>query len=214
MSKQFILDSSELSQWHTLVHEAEQDYGCHLDEAMQSYLVFTLMRFAKNQQLNAKALALDYLNSHHLPNSIRSEQLRDIGDQCLLVSGLYPQSAEKRQVGVSYYVDLGRSAYQHIVKRATEQPVVTGAATRYDRGFACALFIVAECNSPFVEARRVKGRDWISHGLPGFVDSRNGDFAPAVDRRNRRARQAFGLLGCSRVSDAGEVCDARVARDE
>ena len=114
MSKQFILDSSELSQWHTLVHEAEQDYGCQLDEAMQSYLVFTLMRFAKNQQLNSKALALDYLNSHHLPNSIRSEQLRDIGDQCLLVSGLYPQSADRRQVGVSYYVDLGRSAYQHI----------------------------------------------------------------------------------------------------
>ncbi len=114
MSKQFILDSSELSQWHTLVQEAERDYGCQLDEAMQSYLVFTLMRFAKNQQLNAKALALDYLNSHHLPNAIRSEQLRDIGDQCLLVSGLYPQSAEKRLVGVNYYVDLGRSAYQHI----------------------------------------------------------------------------------------------------
>ena len=114
MSKPFILDSSELSQWHTLVHDAEQDYGCQLDEAMQSYLVFTLMRFAKNQQLNSKALAIDYLNSHHLPNSMRSEQLRDIGDQCLLVSGLYPQSAERRQVGVNYYVDLGRSAYQHI----------------------------------------------------------------------------------------------------
>jgi len=114
MSKQLIVDSSELSQWHTLVSEAEQDYGCQLDEAMQSYLVFTLMRFAKNQQLNAHALATDYLNLHHLPHSLRSEQLRNIGDQCLLVSGLFPQSAEKRQVGVSYYVDLGRSAYQHI----------------------------------------------------------------------------------------------------
>ena len=114
MSKQFILDSSELSQWHTLVHEAERDYGCQLDEAMQSYLVFTLMRFAKNQQLNSHALAIDYLNTHCLPNSLRSEQLRNIGDQCLLVSGLYPQSAEKRQVGVTYYVDLGRSAYHHI----------------------------------------------------------------------------------------------------
>ena len=112
--KQFILDSSELSQWHTLVQEAEQDYGCHLDEAMQSYLVFTLMRFARDQQLNSKALALDYLNAHHLSGSLRSEQLRDIGDQCLLVSGLYPQSAEKRQVGAGYYVDLGRSAYHHI----------------------------------------------------------------------------------------------------
>lgn len=114
MSKKFILDSSELSQWHTLVHEAEQDYGCQLDEAMQSYLVFTLMRFAKNQQLNTKALALDYLNSHQLSGKLRSEQLRDVGDQCLLVSGLYPQSAEKRQVGATYYVDLGRSAYHHI----------------------------------------------------------------------------------------------------
>ncbi|VAW53444.1 hypothetical protein MNBD_GAMMA06-701 [hydrothermal vent metagenome] len=114
MSKQFILDSSELSQWHTLVREAEQDFGCQLNETMQSYLVFTLMRFAKNPQLNAQALAIDYLNSHHLSNSLQSEQLRNIGDQCLLVSGLFPQSAEKRQVGVTYYVDLGRSAYHHI----------------------------------------------------------------------------------------------------
>lgn len=114
MGIKFILDSSELSQWHTLVEEAEQDYGCHLDEAMQSYLVFTLMRFARSQRLNSQALAIDYLRSHQLPSNLRSEQLRDIGDQCLLVSGLYPQSAEKRQVGVSYYVDLGRSAYHHI----------------------------------------------------------------------------------------------------
>ena len=114
MGKQFILDSSELSQWHTLVHEAELDYGCHLDEAMQSYLVFTLMRFSKNQQLNAHALAIDYLTSHQLPNNLRSERLRDIGDQCLLVSGLYPQSTEKRQVSAAYYVELGRSAYHHI----------------------------------------------------------------------------------------------------
>jgi uncharacterized protein YjiS (DUF1127 family) len=114
MGKQLILDSSELSQWHRLVQEAERDYGCQLDEAMQSYLVFTLMRFTKNSLLNSKALALDYLTSHHLPNDLRSEQLRDIGDQCLLVSGLYPQSAEKRQVGAGYYVDLGRSAYFNI----------------------------------------------------------------------------------------------------
>lgn len=114
MSKELILDTSELSQWHTLVKEAESDFGQRLDEAMQSYLVFTLMRFAKNQQLNSKALAIDYLNSHHLPKKLRNDQLRDIGDQCLLVSGLYPQSAIKRQVGVAYYVDLGRSAYHHI----------------------------------------------------------------------------------------------------
>jgi hypothetical protein len=114
MGNRFILDSSEVSQWHTLVREAEQDYGCQLDNDMQSYLVFTLMRFAKNQELNTQALAVDYLTSHQLPNHRCHEQLRDVGDQCLLVSGLYPRSAEKRQVSATYYIDLGRAAYHHI----------------------------------------------------------------------------------------------------
>jgi len=122
MGKRFILDSSEVSQWHTLVREAEKDYGCTLDEDLQSYLVFTLMRFAKNPQLNSQALAIDYLASQQLSKSLRHEQLRDVGDQCLLVSGLFPQSAEKRQVSASYYVDLGRSAYHH-VSTVTQQGI-------------------------------------------------------------------------------------------
>jgi hypothetical protein len=122
VAKKFILDSSELAQWHTLVSEAERDYGCQLDETMQSYLVFTLMRFAKNQHLNSQALALDYLTSHHLPASLRNDQLRDIGDQCLLVSGLFPQTAEKRQVGIDYYVNIGRSAY-HNISTITQQGI-------------------------------------------------------------------------------------------
>jgi uncharacterized protein YjiS (DUF1127 family) len=122
MSKRFILASSELSQWHVLVSEAEQDYGCQLDEAMQSYLVFTLMRFARDQQLNSQALALDFLSSHLLPQSQRHEQLRAVGDQCLLVSGLYPMTAEKRQVSIDYYVNLGRSAYHHI-STVTQQSI-------------------------------------------------------------------------------------------
>ena len=122
MSREIILDTSEISQWHKLVKEAESDYGQQLDEAMQSYLVFTLMRFARDQQLNSRALALDYLGSHRLPKKLRNEQLRDIGDQCLLVSGLYPQTAIKRQVGVAYYVDLGRSAYHH-VSTVTQQGI-------------------------------------------------------------------------------------------
>lgn len=112
--KKLILDASEMSQWHTLVSEAEQDYGCQLDEAMQSYLIFTLMRFARDNQLNSQIIAIDFLSSLKLPKTQRNEQLRQIGDQCLLVSGLFPQSAEKRQVSVDYYINIGRSAYHNI----------------------------------------------------------------------------------------------------
>ena len=114
MAHNLILEQTEIAQWHALIKEAETQCSCHLDESMESYLVFTLMRFMKDQDLATQAMALEYLRSHHLPKSMRIEQLRDIGDQCLLVSGLYPQRAEKRLVRVGYYVNLGRSAYHHI----------------------------------------------------------------------------------------------------
>ncbi len=114
MAHNLILEQTEIAQWHALIREAESQCSCHLDESMESYLVFTLMRFMKDQDLASQAIALEYLRGHHLPKSMRIEQLRDIGDQCLLVSGLYPERAEKRLVRVSYYVNMGRSAYNNI----------------------------------------------------------------------------------------------------
>jgi hypothetical protein len=114
MAHNLILEQTEVAQWHSLIKEAEAECSCQLDESMESYLVFTLMRFMKDQDLATQAMALDYLRTHGLPKSMRIEQLRDIGDQCLLLSGLYPQRAEKRLVRVSYYVNIGRSAYHHI----------------------------------------------------------------------------------------------------
>ena len=114
MAHNLIVEQTEIAQWHALIKEAEAQCSCHLDESMESYLVFTLMRFMKDQDLATQAVALDYLRSHRLTKTMRIEQLRDIGDQCLLVSGLYPKRAEKRLVRVNYYVNLGRSAYHHI----------------------------------------------------------------------------------------------------
>jgi len=114
MAHNLILEQTEVAQWHSLIKEAEEQCSCHLNEAMESYLVFTLMRFMKDQDLATQTMALEYLRTHGLPKSMRIEHLRDIGDQCLLLSGLYPQRAEKRLVRVSYYVNMGRSAYHHI----------------------------------------------------------------------------------------------------
>ena len=82
MSNDLILEASNLAQWHTLVQEAEKESGYQLDEVMESYLVFTLMRFMKDQNLCTQAMALEYLQLQNLPNAVRTEQLRNIGDQC------------------------------------------------------------------------------------------------------------------------------------
>ncbi len=106
-----LLNPTATAQWHALVNEAQAATDRPLNEELESYLVFTLMRFTSKPELMARIIALDFLESLLETGRIRTERLRDIGDQCLLVSGLFPQRAVKRRVQISYFVNLGRSAY-------------------------------------------------------------------------------------------------------
>ena len=113
------VDRQATAQWQDLVKEAEAFNGVPLDEELESYLVFLLMRYTGKPELAAKVMALDYLQGVQTTGSERREKMRDVGDQCLLYSGFFPKRAEKRRVRVSYYVDLGRTAY-HNVAEATQ----------------------------------------------------------------------------------------------
>lgn len=100
--------------WQALVHEAGERAGCTLDESRESYLVFVLLRHQGDGHLLARTQALEFLRAHELAGSAREESLRDVGDRCLLIAGLYPALAERRRVNVRYFIDLGRSAYMGI----------------------------------------------------------------------------------------------------
>lgn len=102
------------AQWQSLVSEAEQFNGVQLEPNHESYLVHTLVRYTSNTEMVKRIMALEYLNAMQHPGSQRQDELRDVGDQCLLFAGLFPMRARRRQVKVSYYVELGRSAYQVI----------------------------------------------------------------------------------------------------
>jgi hypothetical protein len=114
---QLILEPTSTAQWHALVSEAETLSARTLDETLESYLVFLLMRFVARPDLAGSVLAIDYLRGSAATGQLQVTQLRDVGDQCLLFSGLYPQHAERRLVRVSYYVDLGRGAYGQLAER-------------------------------------------------------------------------------------------------
>lgn len=115
-----IQTSNSTTQWHELVTEAQRAANVHLDEELESYLVFLLMRYTDKPEMAASILALEYLEGASAMGQLRHDRMRDVGDQCLLYSGLFPERAERRRVQVSYYVDLGRSAY-HTAADATRQ---------------------------------------------------------------------------------------------
>lgn len=117
-----LMVGTSTAQWQALVTEAEAACRCSLGEEMQSYLVFLLMRFARRTEVAASVLALEYLNGVLSSGRQRLDQLQEVGDKCLLYSGLFPHRAERRRVKISYYVDLGRSAFSQLAANGRVAP--------------------------------------------------------------------------------------------
>ena len=117
MSK-LILDPTSTAQWHRLVTDAQALSARQLDENSESYLVFLLMRYLRSDDLLRRVVALGYLRALQASGRVQSERLRDVGDQCLMLAGLFPGQARRRRVDPDYFVALGRSAYDEVHRNA------------------------------------------------------------------------------------------------
>lgn len=106
--------------WRDVIKGAEDRCQVHLREEVEAYLVSLLIRFTNKPELMRHVMAAEFLRAMHEKDMMRRYALADVGDQCLLLSGLFPGLAEHRQVKVKYFVDLGRSAYATISAGATD----------------------------------------------------------------------------------------------
>ncbi len=117
--KKLMLEPTSKAQWHSLVKDAMASSGIAIDEELECYLVLLLIRFTAEPDLLTKALALDYLQSQNELGALKRDILRDVGDKCLLFSGLFPGQAQRKRTRISYYVNLGQSAYGALADLAT-----------------------------------------------------------------------------------------------
>lgn len=101
-------------QWHSLVNQAETIIGRTITEQAGNYLVDLLVHFSAKPLMMARVLAFDYLNDPLMQAKSRTERLKDIGDHCLLFTGLFPQHAERRKVRLGHMVELGQNAYHQL----------------------------------------------------------------------------------------------------
>lgn len=109
--KRLILHPTDISQWYSLVSEAESATQITLNENTESYLVFLLQRFAQSPQLADSIIATEFLESMTNFGKKQIEKLITVGDKSLLLCGLFPGIAEKRNVNLDYYIGMGKSAY-------------------------------------------------------------------------------------------------------
>ena len=112
--QQLVLHPTSTAQWHALVCEAENFANIFLDEELESYLVFLLMRFLSKPDITTKILALDYIESLLSSGQRKQARLRDVGDICLIHAGFFPERARRKRVSEQYFIDLGSGAYQQL----------------------------------------------------------------------------------------------------
>ena len=108
---QFNSHRSTLEHWHHLVSEVQFTSGIQLSEALESYLVFLLIRFTEKPELASAVLAEEYLQSLQALGCEQRETLRDVGDKCLIFAGFFPERALRKQVSDEYFTEMGRLAY-------------------------------------------------------------------------------------------------------
>jgi len=102
--------------WTELVQEAEDGAATRLGEELESYLVFLLMGHLRDVQLQRQVMALDFLLARTESGTRNRQQLREVGDRCLLLAGLYPEQAARRMVGLDYFLGLGSRAYGELAQ--------------------------------------------------------------------------------------------------
>ncbi len=104
-------EPTTIAEWQALVAEAEIKTGYEFDDSLESYLVLTLDHFTTENDLASSLIAVDFLESIDISSKRDAVVLRDVGDQCLLLSGLFPERAIKKNVSLNYFIGIGQQAY-------------------------------------------------------------------------------------------------------
>lgn len=171
--------------WHGLVRDAEQRSQRKLDEELESYLVFTLMRFVGDGALAERVMALDFLDGAQSTGRHKDLKLRDVGDRCLLLAGLYPQQARRRHVSLSYFCDLGRNAYSELAAHLRQ--ALRSLYARLADAFTSLVGVL-------VEVRRLSG-EWSGLDPLGRAELTQNGGQLDVDEAQRQFPGAIVIAG-------------------
>lgn len=111
-SSDTFLEPTLVSTWVKFVKAGEERAGCNLSEDLESFLVFTLIRFMERTDLFSVTLALEYYKASAEYTGQKKEQaLSEVGDISLILSGLFPERVKRLNVSKSYFSEMGRMAF-------------------------------------------------------------------------------------------------------
>lgn len=121
-----LLQPTPTALWHTLLFEAQHHSKLYINnQEIEAYLVLLLIRFSTDLSIASSVLGLEFLESYQKSTSLQHHyQLREVGDKCLLFSGLFPERAKRHRVKSSYFIKLGQLAYSELSLHPVENSAI------------------------------------------------------------------------------------------
>lgn len=110
----FLVNDSSQELWYDVIKAAETSCAIKLNREIENYLVTLLIKYTNQPELTHRLFAKRFLEALQSQSTDRFNELRSVGDECLLFAGLYPRAAAHKLVKINYFVDLGRSAYTQL----------------------------------------------------------------------------------------------------
>lgn len=111
MTKHFQHESNPIHEWHNLLMEGQEKSGHTLVETVEHYVVLTLDAYTREIKLATVTLAIEFLKHVRVATTQDYQTLRAVGDQCLILSGLFPERTKRKRVSPEYFKNIGESAY-------------------------------------------------------------------------------------------------------
>lgn len=115
-----LTNSTPVALWQSIIHDAQASCETPLTEELEAYLVFLLVRYTDKPEVAKQVMASEFLRSVMLDSRNRQVALQEVGDKCLLYTGLFPLVAQKRLVKIGYFVNLGQLSYETVSKKRND----------------------------------------------------------------------------------------------
>ncbi|HEX4045677.1 MAG TPA: hypothetical protein VHZ76_08445 [Gammaproteobacteria bacterium] len=115
-----LTNSSTITLWQEAIQFAENRCQVTLQPDLETYLIALLMRYSNQPEVAKRVLATAFLEAAAQQRLQRQVSLQHVGDECLLLAGLFPKIVERKQVKISYFVNLGQTAYSAISQKAND----------------------------------------------------------------------------------------------
>ncbi len=103
--------------WKSLIQHAEARSAISLSSPLENYLAQLVERFSTEPSMGEQASALAWLKARQ---GLEMQGYLRIGDECLLMAGLFPEHLTRRSMNLNYYIHLGRSAYAAMSRRTSD----------------------------------------------------------------------------------------------